>query len=141
MARCPLLVLIGLIAGTLGCAGRVAPAIPAPLACADSAAAAGAYADVTDSAHVTSQARMTVLHGKLSAPHGLYGVPGRVVLRLVVDTLGRIAPCSMRLVSATDQRFVPAAVAAVDGAEFTPAELNGHKVAVWKNQPIVFQGP
>jgi hypothetical protein len=77
--------------------------------------------------------------GPLLIPDGLVGVNARVLLSLVVDSTGHVAPCSMRVVSATDVRFVAAASQSVERMVFAPAEQDGHPVNSYIQLPIIWE--
>jgi len=67
------------------------------------------------------------------------GVEGRVVLRFVVDTLGRVEPASI-IVSSTDHPlFAQSARDALRGARFDPAEVGGHTVRQLVEQAFAFE--
>ena len=68
-------------------------------------------------------------------------VEGRVVAEFVVDTLGRVEPKSVRIVSATHALFANAARAALPRARYTPAELEGRKVRQLVVLPVRFTQP
>jgi protein TonB len=55
-------------------------------------------------------------------------VPGTVVLEFVVGVDGRVEPGSVKVVEATDPRFVSAAATVARGSVFRPGELGGRKV-------------
>lgn len=66
------------------------------------------------------------------------GIGGRVVLRFVVDTLGRVEPATVETVSATDPRFGDAARRAIGGLRFRPAEAGGRHVRQLVELPFEF---
>jgi protein TonB len=66
------------------------------------------------------------------------GIGGRVVLRFVVDTLGRVEPATVETVSATDPRFGEAARRAIGGLRFSPAEAGGRHVRQLVELPFEF---
>jgi len=68
-------------------------------------------------------------------------VEGRVVAEFVVDTLGRVEPKSVRIVSATHALFANAARSALPRARYTPAELEGRKVRQLVVLPVRFTQP
>jgi len=72
------------------------------------------------------------------------GIEGRVVLKMIVDTLGRVDAKSVRVVSATDAGFIDAAIAAALEMRFRPARLKapprfaGKAVRMLVNVPLDF---
>ena len=66
------------------------------------------------------------------------GVGGRAVVRFVVDTLGRVEPGSVELVSATHPAFGEAALRAVPSFRFRPAEAGGRRVRQLVQLPFEF---
>jgi hypothetical protein len=71
-------------------------------------------------------------------PEELIGRSAAVRVRFVVDTSGSIEPCSLRLVSASDERFIePAALIAREG-RFAPGRNRGYKVRVIVEQNVTF---
>lgn len=70
------------------------------------------------------------------------GVEGKVVLRLHVDTLGRLNPDSTRLAESSGYPALDsAAMAAVPQFRFAPALRNGLPVAATFLQPVHFRHP
>jgi TonB family protein len=67
------------------------------------------------------------------------GVPGRVELEYVVDTLGRAEPGSLRAVTSTRPEFEAAARAAVLGSHYRPARLRGQVVRQLVRQTLSFR--
>ena len=66
------------------------------------------------------------------------GVEGRVDVRFVVDTLGRVESESLQFIGASHQLFVEAVKAALLRQRFIPAEAAGHRVRQLVTQPFVF---
>lgn len=66
------------------------------------------------------------------------GVSGEVVVRVVVDTTGRVAKGSFEVVRASDDRLVRAVRDAVTTWRFVPAELAGERVLQRIELPFVF---
>jgi protein TonB len=72
------------------------------------------------------------------------GIEGRVVIKLIVDTLGRADAKSIRVVSATDAGFIDAAIAAALEMKFRPARMKapprfaGRAVRMLVNVPVDF---
>ncbi len=70
------------------------------------------------------------------------GIEGKVVLRLFVDTLGRLSPDSTRLAESSGYPAMDsAALAAVAEFRFAPALRNGVPVAAAFLQPVHFRHP
>lgn len=65
-------------------------------------------------------------------------VEGQVTLQVVVDTLGRVEPSSIRVVASTNAEFTSAAVSAIRVTMFRPARLHGRPVRVRVNVPYEF---
>src|SRR5690348_2553067 len=66
-------------------------------------------------------------------------IQGRVVVALIVDTLGHPEPTSLRAVESPHDSLSIAAVQAVQGCEFTPARLRGRAVRVLIQLPLDFK--
>lgn len=66
------------------------------------------------------------------------GVGGKVVAEFIVGADGAIEPGSVRIVSATDQDFVPSVTAALSGATFRAAQLGGKAVRQIVQLPFRF---
>jgi TonB family protein len=69
----------------------------------------------------------------------LAGVSGSALVQFVVDTAGRAKPGSITCIRATYKDFADAATAVVKTMEFTPAELEGHKIEQLVQYPIDFK--
>ncbi|OLB52408.1 MAG: hypothetical protein AUI08_00660 [Gemmatimonadetes bacterium 13_2_20CM_2_65_7] len=67
------------------------------------------------------------------------GVQGRVRLELVVDTLGRPEPATVRAVTSPNDSLSSAAVTAMKSCLFTPARIGGRAVRVLIQIPIDFK--
>jgi len=65
------------------------------------------------------------------------GIPGRVVLQVVVDTLGR-AERAVTVVESSNRGFDAAALAYVRAARFRPGRVRGRAVRVLVRLPIDF---
>ena len=63
---------------------------------------------------------------------------GRVVVEVVVDTLGRAEPGSVAIVASSNQGFDPPARDYVRHALFRPARVHGRAVRVLVRLPIDF---
>ncbi|NNG16645.1 MAG: energy transducer TonB [Gemmatimonadales bacterium] len=66
------------------------------------------------------------------------GISGSVTLRFVLDTLGKVEPCSMEVQEASREEFILSAVLAVLQTKFKPAEHQGNTVRVRMVQPVRF---
>jgi TonB family protein len=66
------------------------------------------------------------------------GIEGRVLVEVVIDTLGVPEPVSFRVLAPAHPRFVDAARRIVLGARYRPGRMRGHPVRVLVRQPIVF---
>jgi TonB family protein len=66
------------------------------------------------------------------------GVAGSVVVEFVIDTTGRVERPSVRMVESSHPAFEDAAQAAVLGARFRPARLNGRPVRQITQQRVRF---
>src|SRR5207253_9564586 len=65
------------------------------------------------------------------------GIEGRVVLQVVIDTLGRAEPAA-RVFASSNPGFDGAALAYVRGARFRPGRAGGRAVRVLTRLPIAF---
>jgi protein TonB len=79
----------------------------------------------------------------LSAPPPVYpallkqaGIQGRVMLRAVIDTTGRVEPASVRIMKSPNPAFDQATKDWVLKALFRPARLHGRGVRVFINLPV-----
>ena len=79
----------------------------------------------------------------LSAPPPVYppllrqaGIQGRVVLRAIVDTTGRVEPTSVRIVKSPSTGFEQPTKDWVMKALFRPARMHGRAVRVFINLPV-----
>ena len=94
---------------------------------------------VVSSAEADEPPRM-LTPGLLRTPSGFEGVPGRVMLTFIVDTLGRAEPPSVKVVSSTNKVFEEPAKDVILKANFKPGRNGGRTVRVLVQQPVVFQG-
>lgn len=69
------------------------------------------------------------------------GQGGEVVIEVIVDTLGRVEPASVSIVSETAPAFGAAAREAVRASVFTPAWRAGRRVRQVVHVPVVFRPP
>jgi periplasmic protein TonB len=66
------------------------------------------------------------------------GITGRVTVRYVVDTLGRVEQGSVVVVDASHAAFVPPTEAAIAQARFRPARFGGRRVRQLVEQAVVY---
>ncbi|MDX2194128.1 MAG: energy transducer TonB [Gemmatimonadales bacterium] len=66
------------------------------------------------------------------------GIQGSVVLKFIIDTLGKAEPGSLQVEAATHPLFAPNAKDAILGSRFTVAKLNGTKVRQLTKQRLSF---
>ncbi|MGH7612823.1 MAG: energy transducer TonB [Gemmatimonadales bacterium] len=66
------------------------------------------------------------------------GVQGRVVLQVVVDTLGRVERGTLRVVHNDNPAFAAPAIESLRGARFRPARVFGRAVRVLVQIPVEF---
>jgi protein TonB len=67
------------------------------------------------------------------------GVTGRVVVRLVVDTMGRVEPASIAIRESSHDLFAEAVRAVLPSLRFTPAVTGGRKVRMLVDLPFEFR--
>jgi periplasmic protein TonB len=67
------------------------------------------------------------------------GVTGRVVVRLVVDTMGRVEPASVVIRESSHDLFAQAVRAVLPSLRFVPAEAGGRKVRMLVDLPFEFR--
>src|SRR5438067_269427 len=75
----------------------------------------------------------------LHYPEG--GRQGVVVVRVVIDTTGRVEDGTVRVLVSSDARFNEAAKDYVRAARFTPGRLAGSAVRVRFEMPVEFKPP
>lgn len=66
------------------------------------------------------------------------GISGSVVVQFIVDTLGRVDPGSIKVISTPHPAFVNAAKELVTKTVFRPGKMRGQSVAVLVQMPIRF---
>jgi periplasmic protein TonB len=66
-------------------------------------------------------------------------VGGRVVVRFVIDTLGRAEMGTVRVLDSDHELFARAVRAILPAYRFIPAETGGRKVRMWVDMPFVFE--
>jgi protein TonB len=64
------------------------------------------------------------------------GIDGRVLVQFRVDTLGKVDPASVRVLSSTHELFARAVRDALGGFRFRPAEVNGQRVIALAEMPF-----
>lgn len=67
------------------------------------------------------------------------GIQGEVIVEAVVDTLGRVEPASLRIVTSDQTGFEAAAAASIRVALFRPARVFGRPVRVLVRVPVAFR--
>lgn len=67
------------------------------------------------------------------------GVPGKVVLQFVIDTVGRIEPTTIEVLERTNEAFANSAKRGVLDARFEPATFGGHRVRQLSKWPVKFE--
>lgn len=67
------------------------------------------------------------------------GLDGRVLVRFVVDTVGRIDLSSVQIVESTHDLFTRAVRDILGNFRFKPAEAKGHRVRAMAEMPFEFQ--
>jgi TonB family protein len=66
------------------------------------------------------------------------GLKGEVLAMFIVDTSGRVAPGSLKIVRSTDSLFTQSVRAVVAGMRFNPPQLNGKNVRQLVQQSFIF---
>lgn len=82
---------------------------------------------------------LTALQPRYPEPLRVAGVTGRVVVRLVVDTAGRVEPASVAVLEASHDLFAQAVRAVLATLRFTPAVAGGRKVRMLIELPFEFR--
>jgi TonB family protein len=96
---------------------------------------------VSERAWSGSEAMMRVIRqAKPRYPESLRqaAIDGHVLVQFKVDTLGRIDPASITVLSSTHELFSRAVREALGGFQFRPAEVNGHRVIALAQMPFEF---
>ena len=98
---------------------------------------------VVDGSEVYAEAIVEERPELLSAPPPVYpallkhaGIQGRVILRAIVDTTGRVEPTSVRIIKSPSPAFDQPTKDWVLKALFRPARLHGRGVRVFINLPV-----
>ena len=98
---------------------------------------------VVDGSEVYAEAIVEERPELLSAPPPVYpallkhaGIQGRVILRAIVDTTGRVEPTSVRIIKSPSAAFNQPTKDWVLKALFRPARLHGRGVRVFINLPV-----
>lgn len=81
-----------------------------------------------------------IAYGPQRTPAGFEGVPGKVTIRFIVDTLGHAEPPSIKVLNSTNKLFEEPAKEMVLKANFKPGRNGGHVVRVLVDLPINFAG-
>lgn len=110
--------------------------LAAPLAAQEPAKSDSLAAISPDSADRPPVLRLT---GYATAPRGRESERARVVLRMILDTLGRVERKSIEVVSAPDSGFAGAARRAARQLRFDPGYSHGRRVRVSIVQAIRFE--
>ncbi len=105
---------------------------------ATAAAIAGAFAAVACAGHL---ATVVVSAGRPAYPDSLRdrGVEGRVVVQVVVDSMGQAEPGTATVLQSTHTGFNQAAIDFVNAARFRPARSHGRTVPAMVTVPIDFK--
>ncbi|MGI8496610.1 MAG: TonB family protein [Gemmatimonadaceae bacterium] len=100
-------------------------------------------AALPETAHVRAPAVPATTNPEPRYPPSLLRAPiaGEVRLRLVVTAAGRIDPCSVSVLQSTSDEFTAAVYRVLPRYEFTPARLDGRKVAMWMQMSFPFPAP
>jgi TonB family protein len=96
------------------------------------------YAANTDDWRFQQAALVSQPQPRYPAGAASLGLSGRVLLRFVIDTTGRVDKRSIQLVENTDEIFVSPAREAVARAVFRPARMSGHAVRQLAEQSVRF---
>ncbi len=67
------------------------------------------------------------------------GIPGRVTIEFVVDTLGIVEPGSLEIIETTHAAFVEAARTAILDTRFKPGTVRGRRVRQLARQSLAFR--
>jgi protein TonB len=114
----------------------------ATTACGERPAAAPQSTTLADSSPPFEPPVMTNAESPVRYPPALFqqNIEGTVLLRLFVDSLGRLAPESTRVAEGSGSNGLDSAArAAVPTMKFAPARRNGRPVATSFLQPIEFR--
>jgi TonB family protein len=87
--------------------------------------------------------RPDIIRGTCRLPHypesmRQAGIEGRVLLELVIDTLGRVEPGSVRVISSNHAPFEAPAIFTARSCSFRPGRIDGRAVRVRVQVPINF---
>jgi len=69
------------------------------------------------------------------------GIEGRVVLKALVNTHGRVVPSSILVLRTTDAEFSTPAILALSAARFRPAKFAGARIEAWITIAVDFKLP
>lgn len=97
----------------------------------------GAVVDV----RVVEQRPEMLSHPRLEYPEVLRqaGIEGTVLVEVVLDTLGRAEPASVRVMSSAHPLFDREALAVVAGSRYRPGRVSGRAVRVRIRVPVAFE--
>jgi TonB family protein len=94
---------------------------------------------------IYDESMVSVRPERISSPAVIYpdslrqaNIAGRVVVRVIIDTLGRAERDSTTVVSSTNHGFDQAALAVVLGSRFSPGRIHGRPVRTRVTVPINF---
>jgi TonB family protein len=137
-------VVAALAALDVGCASpRATPSAPTaqPVAAASAAATPACGVQHADTAPLWREADVDRPVAALRSVAPTYPgsrAPGSVVMAFVVDTLGRVEPCSVRVVRTSGPEFAAAVAAALPQYQFRPAVRRGQRVRQFVQLPFTF---
>jgi TonB family protein len=69
------------------------------------------------------------------------GIEGRVVLKALVNTRGRVVPSSILVLRTTDPELSTPAILALSAARFRPARFAGARIEAWVTIAVDFKPP
>ncbi len=120
--------------------------VPALIASLFAAAPAQAQQFQLDLSAVFEEAAVDEVPQRISCPTLEYprelhqaGITGSVLLRFVVDTMGRVEPSSVEVLSSTHKAFEEAATTMIRGCRFRPGRVRGWAVRTLVPMPINFR--
>lgn len=94
---------------------------------------------------IYDESMVSVRPERISSPPAAYpdslrqaGISGRVVVRVIIDTLGRAERDSTTIVSSTNHGFDQAALAVVLGSRYSPGRIANRPVRTRVSIPINF---
>jgi protein TonB len=96
------------------------------------------YAAATDDVRFQQAVLISMPEPKYPRSAEAYGLSGRVLLRFVIDTTGRVDKGSIQVVENTEEVFVRPARESVARAVFRPARMSGSPVRQLAEQSVRF---